>query len=94
MGRGEFRGPALLASAVGRLLVQEGRGDKALLLSQSDSLGRFISDGQWWVKWWPVRSRAARSAAEWWEGKSGVSGGFLGDIQSRDKGGPTHLGQR
>jgi hypothetical protein len=39
MGRGEFNGPALLASAVGRLLVQEGRGDKALLLSQSDSLG-------------------------------------------------------
>jgi hypothetical protein len=34
---GESRCPASLADAAGRLLVQEGRGDKALLLVRSDS---------------------------------------------------------
>jgi hypothetical protein len=44
-----------------------------------------IDDGRRRVKRWPVRSRAARSAAERWERKSTVGGGFLGDDQSRDK---------
>jgi hypothetical protein len=34
---GESRCPASLAGATGRLLVQEGRGDKVLLLVRSDS---------------------------------------------------------
>jgi hypothetical protein len=34
---GKYHGPALLAGATGMLLVQEGRGDGALLLAQSDS---------------------------------------------------------
>jgi hypothetical protein len=45
---GKSRGPALLASAAGRLLVQEGRGDDALLLVWSDSSGRLIDNGQRW----------------------------------------------
>jgi hypothetical protein len=36
---GKSRGPASLAGAMGRLLVQEGCGDEALLLVQSDSSG-------------------------------------------------------
>jgi hypothetical protein len=39
------------------------------------------------VKRWPPRSRAARSVAEWWEGKSGVGDGFNSDVWSSDKGG-------
>jgi hypothetical protein len=36
---GESRCPASLAGAAGRLLVQEGRGDRALLLARLDSSG-------------------------------------------------------
>jgi hypothetical protein len=43
---GKSRGPASLAGAVGRLLVQEGRRDEVLLLAQSDRLGWLISDEQ------------------------------------------------
>jgi hypothetical protein len=43
---GKSRGPASLAGAAGRLLVQEGRGDEALLLVEADSSGRLIGDGQ------------------------------------------------
>jgi hypothetical protein len=42
------RGPASLAGAVGRILVQQERGDEALLLVQLDSSGWLIGDGQWW----------------------------------------------
>jgi hypothetical protein len=69
---GKSRGLASLAGAVGRLLVQEGRGDEELLLALSDSSGWRISDGQ----------RL---------GKSGVGDGFLGDVRSSAKEGPTHV---
>jgi hypothetical protein len=72
--------------------VQEGRGDEVLLLARSDSLGWIVGDGQWRLMQQPVWSRAARSAAKWWEGKSEVGDGFLGDVQSSGKGGPTHVG--
>jgi hypothetical protein len=39
-------GPASLAGAAGSLLVQEGCGDKALLLVWSESSGCLIGDGQ------------------------------------------------
>jgi hypothetical protein len=58
------RGPASLADAAGRLLVQEGHCDEALLLAQSNSSGWLIGDGQRWAKQRPVRSRASRSAVE------------------------------
>jgi hypothetical protein len=86
------RGPASLADAAGRLLVQEGRGGEALLLALSDSLGRLIGDGQRWVKQRPARSRAARSAGEQGRGKSGAGDNFLGDIRSSGMEGPTHVG--
>jgi hypothetical protein len=40
------RGPASLAGAAARLLVQEGHGDEALILARSDSSWRLIGDGQ------------------------------------------------
>jgi hypothetical protein len=67
--------------------VQEGRGDKALLLARSDSSGWLINDRRCLVKQWPVWCRTARSMAEQVEGKSEVGGGFLGDVRSSDKGG-------
>jgi hypothetical protein len=42
---GKSHGPTSLAGVAGRLLVQEGHGDEALLLAQSDSSGRLIGDG-------------------------------------------------
>jgi hypothetical protein len=89
---GKSRGPASPADVVGMLLVQEGRGDEALLLARSDSSGRLISVGEQWAKQWPTHSRAVRSAAEWWEGKSEVGDGFLDDVRRSDKEGPTHVG--
>jgi hypothetical protein len=41
-------GPASLAGTAGRLSAQEGHGDEALLLVQSDSSGWLVGDGQWW----------------------------------------------
>jgi hypothetical protein len=46
MTTGKSCGPASLAGTTGRLLVQEGRGDEALLLARSDSSVRLIDDGQ------------------------------------------------
>jgi hypothetical protein len=43
---GKSRGPASLASATGRLLVQKGRGNEALLLVQSDSSGQLTCGDQ------------------------------------------------
>jgi hypothetical protein len=53
---GKSCGPTFLASAACRLLVQEGRGDEALLLAWSDCSGRLIGDGQRWVKQWLAQS--------------------------------------
>jgi hypothetical protein len=41
-------GPASLAGATTELLVQERRGDEALLLVRSDSSGQLIDYGKWW----------------------------------------------
>jgi hypothetical protein len=92
MTAGTSRGPASLASAAGKFLVMEGRGDELLLLAQSDTLGRLIDDGQWCAKQRLVQSRAARSVAERGWGKSGVGDDFLGDVRSSAKKGPTHVG--
>jgi hypothetical protein len=89
---GEIPWPASLAGAAGRLLVQEGRGNEALLLAWLDSSGWLLGDWQRWAKQRPAWSRAARSAAEWGRGKSGLGDGFLGDVQSSGKEGPTHIG--
>jgi hypothetical protein len=89
---GKSCGPALLSGTVGRLLVQEGRGDEALLLARSDSSGHPIGDGQRRVKQRPTQIRAARSVVERGRGKSGVGDSFLSDIQSSAKEGPTHVG--
>jgi hypothetical protein len=43
---GKSCGPTSLAGAVGMLLALEGRKEEALLLAQSDSLGRLVRDGQ------------------------------------------------
>jgi hypothetical protein len=67
---GKSCGPASLAGAAGRLLVQEGHCDEALLLAQSDSSGWLMGDGQRWAKQRPVRSRASRSAVERERGKA------------------------
>jgi hypothetical protein len=89
---GKSCGPASPTKATERLLVLEGRGDKALLLARLDISGWLISDGQRWVKQRSARSRAARSTAERWEGKSEVGDDFLGDVWSSDKGGgATHV---
>jgi hypothetical protein len=48
MTAGKSHGPASLAGAAGGLLVQEGRGDEALLLVWSDCSGQLISNGQRW----------------------------------------------
>jgi hypothetical protein len=85
MTAGKSCGPALLSGAVGRLLVQEGHSDEALLLAQSDSSGRLISDGQLRVKQRPAQSRAVRSVVERGRGKSGVGDSFLGDVRSSAK---------
>jgi hypothetical protein len=61
MMAGKSHGPASPAGAVGRLLLQEGRDDEALLLSQLDSSGRLIGDRRWRAKQRPAQSRAARS---------------------------------
>jgi hypothetical protein len=80
---GKSCGPASLADAVGRLLVQEGHGDGALLLAWSDSSVRLIGDGPWWTKQRPVWSRAVRSAVEWerekaeWTTASSVTSGAV-----------------
>jgi hypothetical protein len=46
MMAGKSCGPASLACAVGRLLVQEGRSDEALLLARSNRSGRLVGDEQ------------------------------------------------
>jgi hypothetical protein len=48
---GKSRGPASPAGTAGRLSVQEGRGDEALLLAWSDSSRQLIGDGQRWAQW-------------------------------------------
>jgi hypothetical protein len=47
--------------------------------------GCLVGDGRRRAKWWLVQSRAARSVAERWEGKSGAGSGLLGVDWSRDK---------
>jgi hypothetical protein len=47
---GEIPWPASLAGAAGRLLVQEGRGNEALLLAWLDSSGWLLGDWQRWAK--------------------------------------------
>jgi hypothetical protein len=62
MTAGKSRGPVWLAGAVGRLSVQEGHGDEALLWVRSDSSGRLIDDGQWRQSngWHGVEQRGPR----------------------------------
>jgi hypothetical protein len=69
-----------LAGAVGRFLVQEGRGDEALLLVRSDSPEAAR-------RWMPTVGEAAAAAEQSSEecvqtvgGRSAVGGSFLGDI--------------
>jgi hypothetical protein len=64
---GESRGPASLAGAAGRFLVQEVCGDEALPLVWSDSSEMAHRR---WVKCWPVWSRAARSVTEQWKSEA------------------------
>jgi hypothetical protein len=77
---GKSHRPASLVGTAGMLLVQEGHGDEAPLLAQSDGSGRLIGNEQRWVKQRSAWSRAARSAAEWGRGESGVGDGFLGNV--------------
>jgi hypothetical protein len=56
--------------------------------------GCLIGDGRRRAKRWPVRSRAVRSVAKGWEGKSRVGGSFLSEVRSSDNWGPTHVGRR
>jgi hypothetical protein len=77
---GKSRGPASLAGAAGRLLVQVGRGDEALLLAWSDSSERLVGDGKRRAMQRPTRSSAADSAAEQGRRKGGVGHGFLCDM--------------
>jgi hypothetical protein len=62
VGWGKSRGPASLTGAVGRLSVQEGRGDEALLLAWSDSSGWLIGNVQRWVKQWEGNAKWAMAS--------------------------------
>jgi hypothetical protein len=46
---GKSRGPASLACTAGRLLLEEGHGDEALLLARSNSSGRLDEDILWCI---------------------------------------------
>jgi hypothetical protein len=70
---GESRCLASLASVAGRLLVQQGRGDEAVLLVRSDSSEQ-------------AHQRLA-TVGEAAEGRRRVRVSFLGDVWSRDQGG-------
>jgi hypothetical protein len=90
---GKSRGPASLAGTAGRLLVQEGHGDEALLLARSDSSVWLVGDGQ-------RRRSSGRRGAErrrgvplnGGRGKNGVGDDFLGGVRSSGKGGQATWG--
>jgi hypothetical protein len=91
---GESCFPASLASAAGRFLVQEGCSDRALLLVRSDNSKvvrrRLAMAGEAVAGAEQSNEECNRTV----EGGSGVGGGFLGDVWSRDKGGAIHVGRR
>jgi hypothetical protein len=90
---GKSRGPASLADVVGRLLVQEGRRDEALLLAWSDSSGRLIGDeqrrrssGQCRAEQHGARPNGGGEKVEWATASSVTSGAVVR--------GPSHVGRQ
>jgi hypothetical protein len=75
---GKSRGPASPAGAAGRLLVQEGHGDEALLLARLDSSGRLIGGRGRGAEQRGERPNGGRGKAKWVTASLVMPGAVLG----------------